>query len=149
VGGILAQSALGKMHSKTPKSPYLYPNSFMEKISETILKFLKLDSLIQNLTGFVETRIELMKIEIREDVAKAIARGLMIVVFLFLGFLFLIFFNIGLAHLFNTMFDHTYVGYWLVAGIYATVFLILLIFRKGIFEYFQKQMTEMMKRKEK
>ncbi len=121
----------------------------MEKISGTILKFLKLDSLVQNLTGFVETRIELMKIEIREDVAKAIARGLMITVFFFLGFLFLIFFNVGLAHLLNTMFDHKYIGYWLVAGFYGTIFLILLIFRKGIFEYFQRQMTEMMKRKEK
>jgi len=121
----------------------------MENISNTILKFLKLDSLIQNLTGFVETRIELMKIEVREDLSKAVARTLMTAVLFLVGFLFLVFFSVGLAHFLNQFFEYGYGGYWIVAGIYAATFLTLLVLKKTIFQYFQKQMTEMMKRKEK
>ncbi|MEJ0056192.1 MAG: phage holin family protein [Bacteroidota bacterium] len=121
----------------------------MEKISETILKFLRLDSLIQNITGFVETRIELMKIEIREDVAKAVARGLMMGALFLVGFLFLIFFSLGLAILLNSFFEQASAGYWIVTGIYAATFLILLASRKGLQSYFETHMKEMMKRKEK
>ena len=122
----------------------------MENISSSILKFLKLDSLVQNVTGFVEARIELMKIEVREDMSKAVARGLMFIVLFLMGFLFLIFFSVGLAHFLNQFLEHPYAGYWWVAGIYGTTFLVLLVFRKSIFQYFQNQMKEMMtKRKEK
>ena len=134
---------------RTPKNPYLYRYEPMEKISETILKFLRLDSLIQNITGFVETRIELMKIEIREDVAKAVARGLMLGAFFLVGFLFLIFFSLGLANFLNTFFERPFMGYWIVTGGYAATFLILLASRKSVQSYFEAHMKEMMKRKEK
>ena len=118
-------------------------------IAESILKFLKLDSLVSSLTGYVEARIELLKSEIREDVSKAIAKSLMTVVMFLVGFMFLVFFSIGLAHFLNTYFEGTYAGYWAVAGIYGLIFLLLLLFRKGIYEYFLRQLAEMMKRKEK
>ena len=121
----------------------------MEKITETILKFLKLDSLVSNLTGYVEARIALMKVEIREDVAKAISRGMVLVALLFMGFLFLVFFSIGLAQFLNTYFEYSYAGYWIVAGIYGSFFLLLLLFKKSIFTYFEAQFSELMQRKEK
>lgn len=121
----------------------------MDKISDTILKFLRLDNFVQNLTGYVETRVELMKVEIREDVAKAIARAMVIVALFLMAFLFLIFFSVGLAHFLNRFFDEPYVGYWSVAGIYAATFLLLFVFRKDIHHYFERQLSELIKRKEK
>ena len=121
----------------------------MENFSSSILKFLKLDSLVENVIGFVEARIELTKIEVREDMAKAIARGLMFTVLFLMGFLFLIFFSVGLAHFLNQFLEQAYAGYWWVAGIYGATFFALIVFRKNLFEYFQKQMKEMItKRKE-
>jgi uncharacterized membrane protein YqjE len=121
----------------------------MEKISETILKFLKLDNLVNNLTGYVEARINLMKVEIREDVAKTISRGMVMVALFFMGFLFLVFFSIGLAQFLNTFFEYGYAGYWIVAGIYGGFFLLLLLFKKNISDYFEAQFAELMQRKEK
>jgi uncharacterized membrane protein YqjE len=57
-------------------------------LKDSILKFLKLESLIENLTGYVETRIELTKMEIREDLAKALANFLL---FILLGVVFTFF----------------------------------------------------------
>jgi uncharacterized membrane protein YqjE len=121
----------------------------MEKISETILKFLRLDNFVQTLTGYVETRIALLKIEIREDIAKAIARGVVTLAILLIGFIFLIFFSIGLAHFLNQFFAVTYAGYWLVAGFYGLLFLLLILFRKDIHLYFERKLSEMIKHKGK
>ena len=121
----------------------------MEKITESILKFLHLDSLVSNLTGYVEARIALMKVEIREDLAKAIARGMVLVALFFMGFLFQVFFSIGLAQFLNTFFEYNYAGYWIVAGIYAATFLLLLVFKKNIYDYFEKYFSEIITRKEK
>jgi hypothetical protein len=118
-------------------------------ITESILKLLKLDNLVSSLTGYVEARIELLKSEIREDVSKAIAKSLVTVAMLLLAFMFLIFFSIGLAYFFNRFFDETYAGFWAVAGMYGIIFLLLLLFRKSIYEHFEQQLAEMMKRKEK
>lgn len=121
----------------------------MEKISETILKFLHLDHFIQNVTGYVEARIDLMKVEIKEDVARAISRGLVTMAMLLIGFMFLVFFSVGLAHFINGFFDQPYAGYWSVAGLYAIIFIFLVIFKKKIYQYFETQLAESIKRKAK
>ncbi len=121
----------------------------MEKFSETILKFLRLDNFVHNITGYVEARIELMKVEIREDVSKAVARGLVSIALTLIGFMFLAFFSVGLAHFINAFFDKPYVGYWSVAGLYALLFLVLMLFRRSIYQYFESQLAELIKRKAK
>ena len=121
----------------------------MEKISESILKFLRLDNIIQHVTGYVEARFALMKAEIREDVALTIARSMVMVALFFMGFLFLIFFSIGLAQFLNRFFEESYSGYWSIAGVYGAIFLILLVFRKGIYQYFEHKLLQVLKRKEK
>ena len=121
----------------------------MEKITETILKFLHLDGLVQNLTGYVEARISLMKVEVKEDMARAMARGMVFVALFFMAFLFLVFFSIGLAQFLNTFFSFPYAGYWIVSGIYGATFLIVLVFRKNINHNFEKYFAEIMKGNQK
>lgn len=121
----------------------------MEKLKDIIFKFLRLDGLIENLSGYVESRIELLKIEIREDVAKAMAKTLIFLVMFFLAFLFLIFLSIGLAHFLNQYLAHSYAGYWIVAAIYGLGFLFFLIFRKSIYANFEHRLSEMIKGQEK
>jgi uncharacterized membrane protein YqjE len=119
----------------------------MEKISETILKFLRLDNFVSNLTGYVEARLELLKTEIREDIAKALARTMMTVALLLMGFLFLVFFSVGLAHFISQYFAAPFAGYWIVAGIYGFLFLLLILFRKPILVSFELHIKELSKRK--
>jgi len=121
----------------------------MDKIAESILKFLKLDSLIQHVTGYVEARIDLMKVEIREDLARAIARAIVAVTMILIGFLVLLFVSIGLAHFITSFTQTPHVGYWSVAGIYLFIFLLIYLFRKPIYEKFEKELMDVIKRKEK
>jgi uncharacterized membrane protein YqjE len=119
----------------------------MDKIAESILKFLKLDSLVNHVTGYVEARIELMKVEIREDIAKTVARAIVVVTLILVGFLFLLFLSIGLAHFIIYYVQSSYFGYWAVAGLYGAFFLLLFMFRKSIYEVFEKKLLEVIKHK--
>src|SRR5688572_10241369 len=64
---------------------YLYCTKGRHMLKDTLSKFFKVDSLLGNLTGYVETRVELLKIEVKEDVAKGLAQA---VSYLFIAFVF-------------------------------------------------------------
>jgi O-antigen/teichoic acid export membrane protein len=121
----------------------------MDKIKDTIFKFLRLDNLMGNLTGYLEAQVALVKLEVREEVAKILSRGLVLVTVLLLAALFLLFFSVGLVHYLNSFFEHPYIGYWIVAGIYGLPCLIFLSFRKPISNAIEKYFAKHIKHKEK
>ena len=121
----------------------------MEKIKETIFKFLRLDNLVENLSGYVETRVELIKLEVREEVARVISHGLMIVALFLLGLLFLVFASVGLAHYLNQYYNSASVGFWIVSGVYGVPALIIFSFRKRLSLFFEHYLIVHTKRKEK
>ena len=120
-----------------------------EKLKDIIFKFLRLDGLLEHLSGYVDARVQLLKVEIREDIAKALAKTIIYTVIFFLAFLFLIFLSLGLAHFLNRYFEYAYAGYWIVAGIYGTALLICLIFRNNIHRNFEHRLSEMINRQVK
>ena len=121
----------------------------MEGIKETIFKFLRLDNLMESLSGYVEARVELLKIEIREDIAKVLAKALMILIVVFLAMVFLLFLSIGFAHYLNAFFEKDQIGYWIVAGIYGLPCVIFILFRKSISHSMETHLMEKIKRKNK
>ena len=121
----------------------------MENIKDTLYKFLRLDNLMGNLTGYVEARIDLLKIEIKEDIAKVLASALLILIVVFLALIFLLFLSIGFAHYLNTFFDQSQAGYWIVAGIYGVPCLIFVFFRKNIGHSMERHLMKMIKSKKK
>jgi hypothetical protein len=41
-------------------------------LRDSIAKFFKVDSLISHLTGYIETRVEILKIEAKEELSKGV-----------------------------------------------------------------------------
>jgi hypothetical protein len=121
----------------------------MEKIKDRILKFLHLDGIISNLSGYIETRVALVKIEIREEVAIILSRGLMLTLLFMVGFMFLLFLSFGLAHYLNAVLQSDFGGYMIVALFFGFLLVVLLLFRKSLFKMLEKQFTEMIKHREK
>lgn len=89
-----------------------------------MLKFLKLDGLSEHLSGYVEDKIALLKLELQEDAASAGAKVLILSIMLVFGLCSLLFASIGVAILLNKVLDHTYTGYLLMAGMYLILTLI-------------------------
>ncbi len=117
-------------------------------LKDSILKLFKLDNLVSNLTGYVETRMELVKLEVKEDLTKAIAK---LSVFVFLAFaftLFLMFISVAIAFKIGESVG-TFGGFAIVAGFYLVTAFVLLFFRDAISASIEKQITEIMKKKNK
>ena len=109
---------------------------------------LKLDGLIGNITGYVETRIELLKLELKEDLAKALARAIVFVVLAFVFTLFILLISIAVAYKIGES-TGIFGGFAIVAGFYLLLTLVLLFFRDAIGEKLEKQLSEKMKQKNK
>jgi hypothetical protein len=120
----------------------------MEKIKDKILKFLRLDGLLNNLSGYIETRVALVKIEIREEVASILSRGLIIMLIIMVGFLCLLFLSLAAAQYLNTVMLSEYAGYAIVAVFFGLLLILLLILRKGFFRVFEKQFSELIRQRQ-
>jgi uncharacterized membrane protein YqjE len=111
----------------------------------SIFKFLRLDNLIDSLSGYVETRLELLKLEVREEIIRVVSYGLMVGVCFLLGLLFLIFFSIGLANYLSDYYGTTFTGYWIVSGAYAVICVIIILVRKNISRFIESHLKEQAK----
>ena len=115
-------------------------------LKDSLLKFLKLDSLIENLTGYVETRIELTKMEIREDLAKGLSNVLLFILLGVVFTLFVILISIAVAHLIAKSIGPVG-GFAIVAGFYLLLGLLIFAFKGAIVEKLQNQLVHIMKKK--
>lgn len=109
---------------------------------------LKLDGLIGNITGYVETRLELMKLELKEDLAKALAKAIVFIVLGFVFTLFILLISLAVAYKIGESLGN-FGGFAVVAGFYFLIALVLLLFRDTIGEKLEKQLSEIMKQKKK
>lgn len=100
-------------------------------LKDTLLKFFKLEGLVNTLTGYVETRIELLKYEIKEDMAKAISRIALVLLVALLFTFFLLFISVSVAIKIGEAWG-TFAGFGVVAGVYLVLMLIILLFRDPI-----------------
>jgi hypothetical protein len=94
-----------------------------------LFKFLRIDAILENLTGLIEARMELAKLEIKEEVAKVGARIIAGVVLAFLLVMIIIFMSITLATWLNYLLESVFFGYLIVTGFYLLVLVLLIAFK--------------------
>jgi uncharacterized membrane protein YqjE len=129
---------------------YYLKNPFkLEKIIKTKVgdnkKFsdiFRVKNIINALIGFIETRIELYKIQFKEEVAKALTVLILVIVFLLIGLLFLIFLSHFISQLLNNWLDSDFYGYLIITVFYLVLAIIVYARRKAIKHSFADMMME-------
>lgn len=116
-------------------------------LRDTIAKFFKVDSLIGNLTGYVETRIELLKIEAREEFAKAIARIIVYLTLSFLAAVVIIFFSMGVAVWLSELVGG-FAAFAIVAGFYLLLGVVLLMAKDALVEKMEGGISKQLNKKQ-
>ncbi len=96
-----------------------------------ILKLLKLDSLIQNLTEYMETRIALVKAEVKDDIMKAMRAGMIFGAIAILGLFFVLFLSLTIALALNALLDSWFWGFAIVTGLYLVTLAVLFSLRNS------------------
>jgi hypothetical protein len=85
------------------------------------------DSLMGNLMGYLDTRIDLVRLEAQEKVKTAFVGTVHGVAMGLIGLMFLIFLSIFAGLALNAALDSSYWGFGLVAGFYLVLLIIFLV----------------------
>ncbi|WP_310396758.1 phage holin family protein [Hymenobacter sp.] len=85
------------------------------------------DSLIGNLTGYLDTRIDLVRLEIQQKVSAILVGTIHGATLALLGLLFVIFISIFAGLALNSALDSTFWGFGIVAGFYLLLLVLVLV----------------------
>jgi hypothetical protein len=85
------------------------------------------DSLIGNLTGYLDTRIDLVRLELQEKVSGAFVSTIHGVTLAILGLMFVIFLSVFAGLALNSALDSPYWGFGIVAGFYLLLLVLVLV----------------------
>ncbi|HEY0741162.1 MAG TPA: phage holin family protein [Chryseosolibacter sp.] len=115
-------------------------------IRDSLAKFFKVDSLISNLTGYVETRVELLKLEAKEEISKQASNAIVYGTVLFLFTLVLVFFSVAIA---LTIGEHlgNFAGFSIVAGFYLIIGVVVLLNREKLLKSIEQKIALKLKKK--
>jgi uncharacterized membrane protein YqjE len=115
-------------------------------LGNSLTKFLKLDSLIGNLTGYVETKIELIKVEVKQDLAEGLGKviGYLLIAFVFA--MVIMFLSLGVAIVLSNHLGD-FAGFGIVAGFYLIIGIVLFANRDALSSKFTKQVSQTLKKK--
>lgn len=98
------------------------------------MKIIDFDKLLDSLSGYLETKIELIKLDIESEVHKIVAKAIIILLVASTISLAVILLSVGLSMLLNTTLKSDYLGFILVSGLYVLVGLVIYFRREQIFQ---------------
>ncbi len=85
------------------------------------------DSLIGNLTGYLDTRIDLVRLEIQEKASTILVSTIHGATLAILGLLFVIFVSVFAGLALNSALDSPFWGFGIVAGFYLLLLILVLV----------------------
>ena len=91
----------------------------------------KPQKLIKNLIGFLETKIELIKLDIRDEFSEVLSKMIVFIVVMFLLFSTIMFASMTLANYLNQLFSSTFIGYGIVAIFYLLLIGLIYLLRNN------------------
>ncbi len=83
--------------------------------------------LLENLTGYIEARSELLRVQAKDGASTALARAVYFFALAFCGLLAFFCLNIALAVLLNHLLDSPFWGYFIMFGLYALLIVVLIL----------------------
>ena len=89
--------------------------------------------LIANVIGFIETKIDLFKLDLKEDISSVLGKIIGFILMTFLFFLTIIILSFALAGYLNQTWESNYLGFGAVGLGYLIILLVIYLFRNSSF----------------
>ncbi len=87
------------------------------------------ESLIDRVKIYVETRIDLLRLKAIDKSSSFLSLLISMVVVILISFIFIMLLNIGIALLIGELIGKSYYGFFIVAGFYLLIGVVLFMFR--------------------
>lgn len=95
-----------------------------------------------NIEGYIETKVELVKLDVEEKLSMLILKLAKLMIFLTAFGLFFFFLSIAIAQMLNTWLESRFLGYLILASFYLSIVLVFYLFKdkdEYIFQYFSSK----------
>ena len=93
------------------------------------MKYLKLDKILESLTGYFDSKIQLVKVELREEASEFISKFIVFVIIALLLMSFVLFLSISAAFWLGDKTGNISAGFAIVAGFYLILSVTLLLLK--------------------
>ncbi|MEQ8924329.1 MAG: phage holin family protein [Fulvivirga sp.] len=109
-----------------------------------IWKLLGFDGILDNVKALVDTRVKLIKLEIKDELAKTLANTLIGIILINLLFFALLLVSIGVSIYLGQEMGNYFHGFLIVASFYFILFIVLLLLKKkiGLKEAIEKELNK-------
>jgi hypothetical protein len=94
----------------------------------------EIEKIRKDLQEYVEVRLDLIRLNAAESIARIISDASIIVVAGYILFFILLFLSMAAGYMFAALFDSYTLGFMAVAGFYTIILIIFLVFREKIVE---------------
>lgn len=91
---------------------------------------ISIKSLLEKSQDYLETKIEIAKLKTIDKSSDVLSTIVVLISVIFLGLLFFLFISIGLALYLGSLVGSAHAGFFIVAGLYGIVLLLLFAFRE-------------------
>ena len=85
------------------------------------MKLFNTDKLLETLTSYLETKLEIFKLDLKEEIAATLTKVIIYLIIGLLGMISLIFLLLALAAVLNDYFESSYIGYLIDTGILVLI----------------------------
>jgi uncharacterized membrane protein YqjE len=96
------------------------------------LKIFDFHKVIEAFNGFIETKVEILKLDAREEIGTLIAKLLVLLLIGLFSALVLLFLSLACAYALNDVLESTYAGLLIVGGFYLVISIVLYSNRKKV-----------------
>jgi len=100
--------------------------------NKKFLDIFRIKNIVNALIGFIETKVELYKIQFKEEIAHALSVLVLLIIFSMIGVLFILFLSHYLSTLLNDVLESDHLGYLAVSGLYLILGFVIYRMRKKI-----------------
>ena len=99
---------------------------------KSLFNFLKLDSIIENLSGYIENKLEILKIELKEDAASLASQLILLIFLCTLALIILLFLSLAAGIVINLWLSSSYLGFLVIGSSYLLLLVVIIIFRNKL-----------------
>ncbi len=93
------------------------------------LDILNLEKLIESITKFIELKMEIYELKVKEQLVHIISSFATLTLILTFGIIMLFFFSLALGFYLNSLFESNFIGFALIGAFYLLIGILLILFK--------------------
>ena len=112
------------------------------EVKKRFADIFKVKNLFDSLMGYIDTRVELYKIQFKEEAAKVLVIAVFALIFSMIGLLLILFLSLFISEVLNTLFESRFIGYLIICLLYLLLGILVYLMRNRISEVISNKLFE-------